>query len=390
MKRSLLLATLLLGMVSSCSSVRTDSANLDALHGESGRYRYKARLTTPMREFFVGLVPGDSRLGRAVRPREQVVKNPARKSLELLLSLASVESSDPATRADQVRSFSWLALADPSGLVRERALLELGSLARQMDLDSRARDAAAAEPVNPAEFLSLLEGLYAALTPASSVERDLTETERADLEAACELLALRRWDAEGGRRLLREIASALRRGKRLRARLQPLVELAEQVEADLVAEALERGLFDDVLHVRAAAYRANHAAYGMPFLEASLAALITRPAAGSRFRVRQTQPGDELIFVTLFELLEECGIDRPEGLSVVAAIKREVELIRVPMMVAINQLLYPDRARTAAMLCLKRLVPEGPGSLRLEEWQAFWEEYEPAAQERIRLMESAQ
>ena len=368
--------------VGACQSGKVASANLDSLHDSGGRYHYRARLLSPTRAFFGSFVYGvgldaDSLI---LKQKEKEVRNPARKTLENLLDLAGDReaSAPPSLRAHRVRQYAYLACNDPSALVRERALIELGFVAAAAGLG--APEPPPEQAANAAELSEAIAGLAEVVRPLVGSRGPFSETERADLAAACEVLEDMQFDVEGAHRLLAVTAAVLDH-RDADGVFAPVAELSARVERGMIREALTRSLGDEVPRTRAAAFEANWRAYGDPFLREALRALVgAPPAEGAIFQLRPVWAGDEEIFISVFQIVREAGL--PQGTR-----SERLEQLYGMTSVAVQYTLFSDRTRNAAMLALSDVSDSGIRSLRLEDWQRWWDDYGEREREALRAAE---
>ena len=376
------LATLGVALASGCRAPQLASRNLDELHDAGARHRHVARIQSGWGYFLSRVF--DPRILRRAEEREadlEEVEDPSDVCLTNLLRLSNARSRAGDVRATLVRHFAWLGVEDPFGLSRERALLELGQLAAEMDL---------AEPVTEPEAAANAPDLSEAIAGLASATRRLLEegrragpTARADFEAACELLGSMDFDLEGGRRLLGVLAALVARVPDGVALFEPLLRLNAEVQEQLVGLALARSLSDPDPRVRAAAIEANWRAYKERFLAEAVLALDGRPRdetdPPSPFALAEVWPGDEEVFVRVFTLVREHGLPL-DG----ASPERKLELLHVLCQVAVDYTAYGDRSRTAAMLALGAVSGAGISSLRLEDWQEWWRDFAPSELEALR------
>ena len=359
-----------------CRSGKVASDNLDALHDADGRYHYRARLQTPRSAFLANLVNGfglqnDNFL---LRQKEREVKNPARRTLENLLELKhgpNYADASPSLRAHRVRQYAYLSCNDPSALVRERALIELGFVAAAAGLERPAPiNERPPVPANGPELSEAVAGLAEVVQPLADSDGPLTETQREDLRAAAELLEGMHFDVEGAHRLLAVTAAVLDR-RDADGPFAPVAAVSAGVERVMIEQALARCLEDPDPRTRAAAFEANWRAYGDLFLREAMRALVGNPPSeDSLFGLQPVWAGDEDLFLTVFRLVRQNGLPSAEG-------DREgrLEYLFALTSVAVQYTLFSDRIRNAAMLALSEVSDSGIKSLRLEDWQAWWAEY---------------
>jgi len=380
------IALLLCATGAGCRSAAVASANLDALHGPDGRYKYKARQLTPMKAFMaqILLATGLSPEQVLEQQKESSIPNPARKTLAGLLILADgpdQESAPAGLRVQRVRQFAYLSCEDPSALVRERALIELGPIAAQADLG--APMPLVAEPANAPELSEAIIGLAEVIKPMLRSSVSVTETQRVDLEAACGLLAEMGFDVDGAHRILAVTAAVLGRPDADEL-FAPVAAFSAEVERSMIRQALARSLQDPVALTRAAAIEANWRAYGGDFLaEAMRATGGAPPAEDSVFKMAPVWPADEEVFLTVFRLVREHGL--PAGAEDRAARLQQLFTLST---VAVDYSLFSDRTRNGAMLALGTVSGSGFQSLRLEDWQIWWDDHSTREQAALRQLDT--
>ena len=219
-------------------------------------------------------------------------------------------------------------------------------------------------------------------------------TARVDFEAACALLSGMDLDLDGGRRVLAVAAVLVPRARREPERFGPLLDLAHGVEARMCALALARGLRDPHPRPRAAALEACTRLFGAPFLAAALdaIALDVPPPAEPRVRafgLGEQPPFDDVVHLRVLALVAEHGL--PVHASEPTAARRErLKLLHALTRIATDYTLYTDRSRVAAMGALSQVSGAGIESLRLEDWQAWWEGWAEGELEAVRSLEAAQ
>ncbi|MFT5052640.1 MAG: hypothetical protein ACI8QZ_004076 [Chlamydiales bacterium] len=380
------LALALCAAAAGCRNAAVASANLDALHRADGKYHYKARQLSRMRVFMaqVLLASGMSPEDVLARQKEESIKNPARKTLEGVLVLADGPDQAVAPaglRVQRVRQFAYLCCEDPSALVRERALIELGPIAAQADLG--APTPAAAHVANAPELSEAILGLAEVIKPMLASRKTVTATQRVDLEAACGLLAEMDFDVAGAHRILAVTAAVLDRRDE-DGLFAPVAEFSAEVERSMIRQALARSLQDPVAHTRAAAVEANWRAYGDVFLSEAMRAVAgSAPADDSIFNMAPVWPGDEDVFLTVF------GLIRDHGLPVASDDRAgRLQSLFILSTIAIDYSLFSDRTRNAAMLALGEVSGSGLHSLRLEDWQVWWDDFGVGEQAALRELEA--
>jgi hypothetical protein len=378
-----------------CSSVEVSSSNLDEMHAAGGRYRYTARLNTPFRYLMQRLldpiVMQEERwaFGNPI----EVIEDPADVCLSNLLELARSSSRSPSVLANQVRTYAWLAVRDPFGLVRERAFLELAPHAKRLEIESIPLPPAAGSVVTPPEFLEAVRGLYEVAKPILVRGESASDTERADFMAAIELLGQFQYDIEGGRRLLKAIAILTEDVSSGSQSLLPLFGLSVHVQRQMAAEALRVGLQDTDARARSAAYQASYQVFGNAFLmEAveTMTATIKAPSGASAlFRLEPLAKADVEVYVGICELLRQDGLPVDDGASEEAIVKASMKATSILLSIGVNHTLFEERAQIAALLALEAIHPTGPASLRSEEWWTWWTGWTDEQESRLQTLSPA-
>ncbi len=173
-----------------------------------------------------------------------------------------------------------------------------------------------------------------------------------------------------------------------------MLSLSHSVQRRVVALALRRGRYDPDGRARAAAFRANYAAYGNAFLhEAVMALLPARISRDGKVSVTaqysllpELLPGQVVSpepFLAVFELLRAGGLPGTPG-TPAEAIDRRLSQLHALMQVVHDFTAYPDRVRATAMATLGDVSGAGFQSMREEDWEGWWTEYRLAETERLR------
>jgi hypothetical protein len=382
-----------------CRSAEIASVNLDELMTDEHRFRYSAQIRTGFSSYLEAIIDpswfeDDSLLAGG---KEKPIPNPTQVCLANLLDLRKegVGLSGPFLEAEQVRQFARYAVFCPSNLGRERAFLELAAHAQRLEIEEV--ELAPGQAANAPELTEGLRGLREVLVRLAGAHGQEDETTRRDFAAACELLGKLELDVEGGRRLLHLIAAFGQLPSLEDEQLGPLLELSTGVQRRVTALALARGRYDPDGRVRAAAYRANYAAYGPAFLEEALRALLPptfteqgRVKVTEGFRLLPERGEQEDVFLTVFELLRANGLPSIPGSLPSVAIGRRLLQLHVLMQVAHDFSAYPDRVRAEAMATLNDVSGADITSLREEDWGRWWKQYSVLEGERRKRAEAAE
>jgi len=392
--RALVCASLLAS--SGCRFAGAATYNLDELLDSDNSFRYLAHQQTGTQWLLGGLVHSnwlsdDSLLNPDKKAKP--IPNPSKLALRHLLTLrdGALSPDDHWLHAEQVRQFTRYAAFCPSRLARERCYLELGVHALRLQLGAPIPEPERA--ANAPELEEAIADLARALNSMVSGGRRVDATTRRDFEAACELNGRLELDIEGGWRLLKVIASFGQVSRVPESELAPLFELGETVQRHLVALALSHGCSDADLLVRAAAWRANHAAFGAAFLHEAFAALVmNRPTPGRRplvtptFRLSGDWQGDDPVFLAVMDLVRREGLPLVPGLS--PGQRADLRFRQLYGLLQITYLTeaYGERSRSAAMLTLAKVSGSDLTSLRKEDWDAWWNDFRPPEVERINAL----
>ena len=384
-------------ILAACTSVPYTSSNLDALLDSGDNLRHVAAVESAWRYNLRGLVdlrwlkgPGED-AGIKKRP----IGDPSYTALKYLLQLENPPggSTRPAyQRMEQVRQFARYAVRCPGKLVRERALLALVPHGKRLGIAGPAEpdgdDVAAA---NAPELQSALAGLMQAAEPLLRAKERADETRRRDLDAAAQVLGSLHVDLDGGWRALKAISGLAGAADLSDPAFESIRVVARNLERRLVELALASGLSDPDPYVRAAAVRATYSIVGEVFLNDLLRSLMGGGPKDfeSAFGLRRENPADSDVFLAAYELVRANGLPEDHGLGPIEARVERLEHLRGLLSVAGESELFADRPRTAAMLALKAVAAEGPGTLRSEDWTDWWQDWAPKEMEDISAEQAA-
>jgi hypothetical protein len=288
------------------------------------------------------------------------VEAPEAHCLAELRDLAQYNTSTPRVAALQVSWFARLAVEDPWTLCRERAVLELGAHGKRLGLQRLDLaglgdgETAAGAPWVARVLARLVKWTRAdlAIGRTADAEGGFGE-QRGELELACAEVKALPLDLAGARRLLRGTAHLVGSASAHGAARAPLEDVTRHLERTCVARALAQALADRAPQVRAAAIAASVEAVGPLILADFVAQLGGFP--------------EEVERVRLFSLIEQHGLPLSQDVS---SARREArrEGLLVLLVRRAHDPLDSGRTRAAAMGALGRLAPDGPRSLREEEW----------------------
>lgn len=380
------------GLLAACTSVPLTSSNLDALLDSGDNLRHQAAVESAWRYNLRGLVDvswlKSSSSESPVKKRK--VGDPSYEALKYLIQLQDPPGG--TTRPDyqhmeQVRQFARFAVRCPGKLVRERALLALVPHGLRLGVTAPAPPESEDQPAaNAPELQSALSGLMQAAEPLLRAKGRADETRRSDLVAAAQVLGALHVDLDGAWRALKAIAGLAGAADLSDPAFDSVRVVARNLERRAIELALASGHRDPDPYVRAAAVHATYAMAGDVFLGDLLRSLMgtSREGFESAYGLRAENPGDPHVFVAAYELVRRHGLPATPGLDPLEARVERLELLRGILSVAGESELFADRPRTLAMLALGEVVPEGPGTLRAEDWARWWEEWAPQEMEAVR------
>ncbi|MGK0484394.1 MAG: hypothetical protein ACJAQ3_004384 [Planctomycetota bacterium] len=381
-----------------CRTSTVATQNLDALLSSSDAFRYRAATTSVWQDLFRSSIGALRSIGggEAYTPEVRDVRNPSWVALNNLLDLAASDEGNDAWRYNEkVRIFTRYATSAPSQLCRERAVLELVPHALRLDITEPYAPLKTA--ANQAELRQALEGLIDA-TRRIIVERSgVSETASADFDAAITVLEATRLNVQGGSRLLSAIGTFLK-GSALRAGLPAeqrtrLEELSLKVQKDLVREALFAGLVDQTDVVRSAGMRSNIAVYGDDFAIEALLKLVpprnvATPVAKAfaRFNVPPVPVEFDMTFISICEAFELRGLPLAAKTPDSIGVETRGTIFATFWQIAINDLMFSDQSRNAAMRALGSLSGAQLETLRSEEWDTWFRGVAPALEEELKAL----
>ncbi len=345
-------ASLVLGLltVSSCHLIpdmpdplnfpEAKARNLEELHSESGNYNYNATLLDDF-GFLIELMTGKDRSSALSK---SPVQNPAAETMVNLIDLMAASPKDPSTGNLQVQWCARLCASDPSAIVRERAALGLGEVGVWAGVDSLKAAPPGIVYATPEEVGAALEGILRGLR----VMRE-GEDEGASLEAASAYAHGLYLNVEGAWRLLSATDSLMGRAPDLPSE-DRLRALTRHLRVRLVEEGLFSALSDSSDLVRAAGLR-SVVKIGGPD---AMTGLLSQPMPG----------WSDTVILGLVDLVAQYGL--PGG--------EDSELVRGKCLASLLgwAVDHPAaRVRARSMIALQRIAPDGPRSLREEDWNSW-------------------
>ncbi len=398
--RSLAAAALVLAPLSfSCQDTAVASSNLDALLDTNNHLRHYAGVQSGWKYYLSTLI--DPRVFGANSANwlksEKQIDDPAYLALENLLVVAEGEGAREAHRhIIQVRQFSRFARRSPGSLVRERAILELAPHARRLQMRdlSEVLDAESnAGPfANAADLSTLLAGLIDTLEPVLQASSNPTDTQLSDFALACDQFEESKIEIDGLWRVLKAIETFAARVDLQRESLAPLLNLSNRLQRRAIAFALAGGATDASPRVRSAALQSSFEAFGHPVLQEALN-LLRRDQPKDKqplFGMVTASIVEDTVASRLFTLLADHGwphVGLPNSLEYR---RNRFEDMRSALTIVHNRAQFGSHTRLKTLQALRVLVPDGPQSLREEDWTGWWLEWTPTEQTELkRLSEQA-
>jgi hypothetical protein len=311
---AIVLALLASALGSACHVPDSRAWNLDQIHDEATHHRYTCAIEGDLEYFFRHEIAGAfASTGANFEAKSAVaVPDPATTCLENLIALESYGSHDPRVAGLQIEWAARLAAADPWRLTRERATAILGHAGKRISAGVPAGLPEGSIASGPGAVSEALAGLLRASRPVLDHGSRLTDTERLDLDSACQVVRDLTLDLEGARRLLHasiDLTAAVGSGKPAGA---PLAELALELERRCVRFGLAAALKDSDAIVRAAAVEASVRCAGPTVLDPILLQL-------------QREPSPEVI-LRVMDLIREFGLPNTPIASAVVGPNAEATL----------------------------------------------------------------
>jgi hypothetical protein len=279
------------------------------------------------------------------------IEDPDALALENLIQLADCDGENLWVRGLQVEMATWLAVDDDYKLARERAVIELGQLARALGVRAPEVLGEGAVAATPEDVVEPLAKIVAAVR--AYVERG--EAPGADFSPRCAELDALVLDRDGARRVVAATNALLARVDHSDPALRELLSVHEHAAQRAVALALGAALQDKDALVRAAAIEA--------LLSASDDELV-----GLRLRALE-DPAEEVVTAVLKGIARR-GLGGPAHLA-----EAEAESLRRTLLGRLVDLTRDLRSSVSAGACaaLNRRAGSGFKSFRWEEWNRWWE-----------------
>jgi hypothetical protein len=352
------LAALAVAFAAGCHVVDAKAWNLAQLHDANGHHKYTGAMEGDF-EYYLRHVVTRSLTGNLAHVENKspsAIENPSESCLENLISLEGFAIDDPRNRGLQVEWFSRLAVADPSRLSRERAVLALGRAGERLRPGNPEPLPKDSTPAGPSAVGEALAGLVRAAKPVLEKGGSTSPTEALDLESACQVVLDLPLDIDGARRMLHagiDIGAAVGFDRKEAA---PVTKLCEELERRCIRFALAAALRDQDPLVRGAAVEASVESVGNEVFDPVLRQLPTDPSAEVVLRV--------------LALVRRYGLPSkpPAGANVTQEVAQRARFAAIYALLDRPE----STVRVAAMLALERVTDANLHSLREEDWQAWW------------------
>ena len=314
--------------------------NLEELHAPDGSYSYSAALLGD----FGYLIESVTGRDRSSSQGKSVIGNPAHETMVNLMELMAVHPDTLSAGDFQVQWCARLTASDPSVLVRERAALGLGDLGVWAGLRSLRPAPPGAVYATPEQVGAALEDILRGLR----VMRD-GEGDDSTLKSACADAMGLYLDVDGAWRLLGVTGPLHDQAPDDSSRAE-FIALAHHLRRRLVEEGLNSSLRDSSEIVRAAGLQSM--------------VKIVGPQAMTSFLVQPMPGWSDTVVLSLVDLVARYGLPADEsstryrGMCLSSLLSWAVD--------------HPSpRVRARAMIALQRVVPDGPRSIREEDWHAW-------------------
>ncbi len=306
------------------------------------------------------------------------VGDPSLEALHQLLDLLKAPSDSLATELRLTRQLARYAAYCPGRLARERALLGMGPWLLKLEVSSPADP-----PRVPAEEEDVRELLSRFITTWSDAPRVGVQ----GLQAAADDLLDRELDLQGLWRVLKALEAVAERDNATEEMKPILFRVARTLEGRALALALGSGLRDFDPLVRAAAMETGMRFLGPGFVLDALDSLTPRQP-DSQGRVARTRvyglfpivPGEGLVVQRVLDQLAAGGLDLPADMDPNLRNVTRLRVLSLVIAISYDVVTFDEASRASALRALTALAPEGPGSRRKEEWEAWWREFARSAQ----------
>ena len=343
-------------LVSSCRVADAKVWNLQQVHEPDGTPRRVGRVQSDfgflLQKFFELTNFSSQEMAKA---KEKEIEDPLGECLENLLELEGCDQRKPKVQAAMVETYAWLAVDCTYVLSRERCTIELGDLARALEVEKAEALPSDAVPATPEQIGEVYDDLVSAAQPFLLSRGGSVR----DLEEACDATSALVLDRAGALRLLRACNVLLARGGG--QELEPLSALRLDLARRNVAQALAAVLEDEEGRVRAAGLAA---CVRLP--EAERAELLRWALVDEMSGVRQR----ELVARTALDLLARDGLPPPPE-SLDAEARAGFERVWIDLLIQVLQNDFGGMLSTSACKALAKISGR-PLTVRPESWIEWW------------------
>ncbi|HIG88070.1 MAG TPA: hypothetical protein EYQ25_13655 [Planctomycetes bacterium] len=306
------------------------------------------------------------------------VGDPSLEALHQLLDLLRVPSDSLAAELRLIRQLARYASHCPGRLARERALLGMGPWLLKLKVSA---------PADPPRVPAEADDVSELLRHLISAWNDAPGEGIQNLQTSAEDLLDRELDLQGLWRVLKALEAVAERDKATEEMKPILFQLARTLEGRALAMALGSGLRDFDPLVRAAAMETGMRFLGPGFVLEALDSL-SPSQPDSQGRVARTRvfglfpivPGEGLVVQRVLDQLAAGGLNLPGDMDPGLRNNTRLRVINLVIAISYDMVTFDEASRASALRALTALAPEGPGTRRKEEWEAWWREFAQQAQ----------
>ena len=348
--------------------------NLRALHDAEGRVQREAVIVSDFgwltRQFLGALRFQGGQNAFDGTPKR--LDRPYDVSLENLIELGEADAEDDRILGLQAELFSWLAVDCNYALSRERSVLNLRRVGRQLGLEDASRPLSEERAIQPGIALDWLRELRAALEPYFN--GDVSAPPPAAVSSAVGAVDVTALDRDGARRLLRAMNVWRDAPGWGTTELASLAELRMELAKRSVELALAESLSDEAPRVRAAA------------LDACVRLSENRLPRLLRAGLTEAEPE---VVVRSLRLLRDNGIPSSEDEPGYQGTEEDYRAAWIDLVQRLLRVSPEGPIAVAGCQALAKITDAGFTSLRPEVWNAWWERETAAIQEAAEAAASA-
>jgi hypothetical protein len=242
-------------------------------------------------------------------------------------------------------------------------------------------------PADPPRVPAEADDVRELLRHLISAWNDAPEEGIQTLQASADDLLDREIDLQGLWRVLKALEALADRDKATEEMRPILFRLARTLEGRALAMALGSGLRDFDPLVRAAAMETGMRFLGPGFVLEALDSLTpSQPDAQGRvartrvFGLFPIVPGEGLVVQRVLDQLAAGGLNLPGDMDPGLRNNTRLRVINLVIAISYDMVTFDEASRASALRALTALAPEGPGTRRKEEWEAWWREFAQRAQ----------